>query len=212
MSSITSGQHRKNLELLEQQGVDSEHYQALLPYLGALYDPVAELLPLDAFRASLKLGTALPETIRIPVDYGQSLEQMIAAGNYDWIDSDITAARFPVKGAGLVEYEYKLVHLDKDIDSDPDKDIDSDSAKERIEKDDWQVGGIEHLLAFGVKYPDEQRKYPIIALGSVVEVYGSRSVACLLRLDAERRLRLHWWSTPWHRDCRFLVVRKVSAA
>jgi len=203
MSNITPGQHRKNLELLEQQGVDSERYQTLLPYLAALYDPAADLSNLDAFRAALKLGTATPDNSRIVVDYGQSLEAMIAAGAFDWKNSDITAKRFPLKGKGRVEFEWKLVH--------PDEELESDDAKTRVEKDGWQVGGIEHLLAFWAKFPEKQRKYPIIALGSVVGVDGGRRVAGLFGGSC-RDLDLGWWGSRWLRRCRFLVVRKVSAS
>lgn len=37
----------------------------------------------------------------------------------------------------------------------------------------------EELLCFAEKYPDEQRKYPIIALGSEVDVGGHRRIATL---------------------------------
>jgi hypothetical protein len=39
-------------------------------------------------------------TSLITVDYGNSLQAMIAAGKYDWVNSGITAKRFPVEGTG----------------------------------------------------------------------------------------------------------------
>jgi hypothetical protein len=85
-----------------------------------------------------------------------------------------------------------------------------------LEVDGWIVGKIEHLLAFGAKYPDEQRKYPIIALGSFCSVYGNRVVPELWRDGRQgytdrRNLNLSHWYCEWHESCRFLVVRKKKA-
>jgi hypothetical protein len=35
----------------------------------------------------------------ITVDYDKTLQDMIADGNYDWVNPDITAKKFPVEGA-----------------------------------------------------------------------------------------------------------------
>jgi len=149
---------------------------------------------------------AMPEQLVLSVDYGRSLEQMIAAGQYDWTNSDITAKRFPVQGVGIVQYEAKLFHFDRSTASQDNVDA--------IKADDpanpWEPGKIEHLLSFGEKYPEEQRKYPIVALGSVASVYGFRFVPCLGRSVAERGLRLDWWYYDWDGRCRFLAVRPVK--
>ena len=149
---------------------------------------------------------AMPEQIVLSVDYSCSLEKMIAAGQYDWTNSDITAKRFPVQGVGIVQYEAKLFHFDRSTASQDNVDA--------IKADDpanpWEPGKIEHLLSFGEKYPEEQRKYPIVALGSVASVYGFRFVPCLGRSVAERGLRLDWWYYDWDGRCRFLAVRPVK--
>ena len=148
----------------------------------------------------------MSEPIVLSVDYSQSLEQMIAEGNYDWKNSDITAKRFPVVGNGIEQFEAKLFHFDRNTVSQDNVDA--------IKADDpanpWEPGKIEHLLAFGAKYPEEQRKYPVIALGSVARVCGGRSVPCLNRGGAERDLS--WWGDGWGGDCRFLAVRKLPSA
>jgi hypothetical protein len=148
------------------------------------------------------LSTAIsPEGIlMLSVDYSQTLEQMIAAGRYDWKNDDLTAKRFPIKGEGTEEVEAKLFHFGRSISS--------EDAKRLIEEAGWEVAKTEHLLAFGVKHPDEQRKFPIIALGSVGEVGGDRGVPCLDGSGSERSLGLRWWGYDWNSDCRFLAVRK----
>ena len=148
----------------------------------------------------------MSEQIVLSVDYGQSLEQMIAEGNYDWKNSDITTKRFPVVGNGIEQFEAKLFHFDHNTVSQDNVDA--------IKADDpanpWEPGKIEHLLAFGAKYPEEQRKYPVIALGSVAEVDGDRDVPDLSRDDAERGLSLYWWGRDWDGGYRFLAVRTVK--
>ena len=79
----------------------------------------------------------------ISVDYGHTLEEMIAAGRYDWVNSDITAKRFPISGVGVMQFETKLFHFGHDISS--------DEAERRIAADDptnpWTPAKIEHTLA-----------------------------------------------------------------
>ena len=150
----------------------------------------------------------MSEPIVLSVDYSQSLEQMIAEGNYDWKNSDITAKRFPVVGNGIEQFEAKLFHFDRNTVSQDNVDA--------IKADDpanpWEPGKIEHLLAFGAKYPEEQRKYSVIALGSVARVGGGRDVPCLRRLGAGRDLDLFWLGYGWNGYCRFLAVRKLPSA
>jgi hypothetical protein len=56
-------------------------------------------------------------------------------------------------------------------------------------------------------YPEEQRKFPVVALGSVAEVRGERNVPDLYRRGAERDLNLSWLDGDWIGSCRFLAVR-----
>jgi Tfp pilus assembly protein PilZ len=142
------------------------------------------------------------------VDYAETLEQMIAAGRYDWVNSDITATRFPIVGSGVKKFEFKLDH--------PNRNISSKDEVRRVLKIDtakpWMPAKIEHQLSFGKQFPEEQRKYPIVALGSVVKLSGHRRVPGLWGNDAGRGLDLFWWEGDWRGRCRFLLVREVSEA
>ncbi|MDP3735332.1 MAG: hypothetical protein Q8R39_02805 [bacterium] len=163
----------------------------------------------DAVRIALKLGVALfDQTVILAVNYSQSLDQMIATGHYDWVNGDITVKRFPIVGEGTVEFEARLFHFNRSMSS--------ENAVERTRNADttnpWEPAKIEHVLSFGAKYPEEQRKYAIIGLGSVAEVGGGRGVPDLHRTDAERNLNLRWWGDGWDGRYRFLAVRKLSSA
>jgi hypothetical protein len=66
----------------------------------------------------------------------------------------------------------------------------------------------EELLGFAERYPDEQMKYPIVALGSETYVSGDRDVAYLWSGGSGRNLDLCRSDLDWNARCRFLAVRK----
>ncbi|MCX6743687.1 MAG: hypothetical protein NT116_05665 [Candidatus Parcubacteria bacterium] len=140
---------------------------------------------------------------KVVVDYSKTLAEMIKAGNYSWFNDDITEKYFPLQGAGQHEVEMELVHLNRNA-----------TTKEVLEHLNGlglESAKIEHLLAFGVAYPDVQKEFPVIALGSVwVLSSGLRSSPCLFSSNGQRRLSLSWHKdgTPWGEACRFLAVRK----
>lgn len=205
---MNGGQLLKFLTTLEQKGATPESVQRAIAsgVLADVFDPAAEFNDRDAFRAALKLGTLVGDVFRLTVDYSQSLEAMIVAGQYDWRNSDITAKRFPMMGNGVVEFEARYFHFNRDISS--------ENAIKEIESADtanpWSAAKIEHVLSHGKTFPEEQRKFPIIGLGSVAEVRGGRRVPGLDEDGSERRLRLRWFGRGWYQVCRFLAVRKVS--
>ncbi|MEK7185267.1 MAG: hypothetical protein AAB726_01465 [Patescibacteria group bacterium] len=210
-TTMSSRQIQTFLDLAEQKGLTPDRMTMILSsgVLADVLDAGADFSNREAVRQALKLGLLLPESIILMVDCGMDLEAMIAAGHYDWKNDDITAKRFPISGKGIVEFEAKLVY--------PNRDISSDDAEAMIKALDptnpWESGKIEHLLSFAAKFPEEQRKYPIVGLGSVAEVLGYRVVPYLHRRASERSLYLSWMDGDWDAFCRFLAVRKkVSVA
>lgn len=193
------------------EGTSVDRFQAVLGsgLVADIFHADAQLANRLAVRRALALG-ALPSTPGSHiVDYDMNLEAMIAAGNYDWKNDDINAKRFPIVGKGKVEFEDTIFHFDRDISSE-------DAVKEIIAadtKNPWEPGKIENILAYGAKNPEEQRKFPIVGLGSVGEVDGNRFVPCLYGYGSKRILSLSWWGDGWLAFCRFLGVRKkVSQA
>ena len=158
-------------------------------------------------RASLRVALAQALIGRRPIslDYGLSLEQMIAAGHYDWKNGNITAERFPLVGSGVAELETKLFHFNRRVSS--------ESAVQLITAADpvrpWHVPKIEHGLSYGAAYPEEQREFPIVMLGSSCQLYGLRYVPVLSAGGSERRLYLNDWDFEWSAHYRFLAVRPV---
>ena len=64
------------------------------------------------------------------------------------------------------------------------------------------------MFGFDVKYPEEMKKHPIVALGSTVSIRGKRYVAYLLDDTHGRELCLFWVVRVWTGDNRFLAVRE----
>ena len=211
-TTSTSGQWIKLLELLDQKGITPELFQTRLSHgiLADVFDPEANLPDREELRKLLNLTPLIPELIILALDHSRSLEDLIKAGNYDWFNDDITAKRFPITGTGIEELEFDLFH--------PNRSILSENAITEMEKSDdperpWMPAEIAHLLVFGEAFPDLQRKFPIIALGSVAKVDGARRVPCLRKVGSGRRLDLYWFASGWPGYYRFLRVRrKVSAA
>lgn len=137
----------------------------------------------------------------VAVDYGMALADMIAVGKYDWTNSDITTKHFSVRGEGKAEVEIQLVHFDRVMESD-------DVIRE-LDKQGLRPAKIEELLAFGANYPEVQREFPVVALGSVWrDSDGYRYVAYLHWLVRERSLYLFWFGRRWFEVYRFAAVRK----
>jgi len=133
----------------------------------------------------------------IAVDHGMSLEAMIAAGKYDWVNDNITPDKFPVDGRGIKKFRTKLFDFGRIL---------SEDAVAAMRAKNFMPAGHVHGLAFGATFPDEQRKYPIACLASSAQVRGPRFVLCLNRNGAKRRLYLGTWDGGWSSFWRFLGV------
>ncbi len=151
----------------------------------------------------VKTKKAVGDIYSVFVDYSISLVNMIKAGKYDWINDDITAEHFPNTGSGKAEVDFQLVHLNKSANS--------EEVLLHMEKNNLRPATLFELLAFGAKYPELQREFPICALGSSwVLRDGDRRVPYLGRYDSGRGLSLDWFDVDWDGCWRFLAVRKAS--
>lgn len=142
-----------------------------------------------------------PLTFLITIDYSLSLIQMIKLGHYDWVDSDITEKKFPFEGSGKKEAEIVLVHLNKVAST--------DEVFRELDRRNLRPAKIEELLAFAAKFPEEQRKYPVVALGAVwQDSSGSHYCLYLYESASERSLHLRWLPGDWVDYARFASLSK----
>lgn len=196
--ALTDGEYKDLLTCLiegvpSRDVLDPEAVRSHLASKTASHEAVARLLAQSPLVLS---GDNYP----ITVDYNLSLEQMIAAGHYDWVNADITSNHFPV-GSGTATLEGRLVHYGKNMSS--------EAVLADLDQNGLRPATLAELLAFGAKYPELQRQFPIIELGSLWQSPGGgRDVACLDRDGRKRSLDLGWFGSDWHGSCRFLAFRK----
>lgn len=88
-----------------------------------------------------------------------------------------------------------------------DRDASTDEVLAEMDRKGLRPALYEELLGFAEKYPNEQRQFLIVALGSEALVESFRCVAFLWAV-ASRDLHLRLVSGNWGRGCRFLAVRK----
>ncbi len=179
---------------LRDRNVNDEQIHSLVTDNGQV--PMDRILDVVAeyFHAAANVFT-------LPVNSALPLAEAIAAGKYDWVNPDITPDRFPIFGEATVEVEMRFVHFNCAMES--------DNVLKELDQAGLRPATLAELLAFGAKYPDKQREFPIIALGSVwQDRYGDRNVPGLWNDASVRRLRLNWFDSGWDEDCRFLACRK----
>ncbi|MCH8240108.1 MAG: hypothetical protein IIB62_08685 [Proteobacteria bacterium] len=142
------------------------------------------------------------ETFSLAVDWSRTTEEMVEAGNYDDVNSDITEEHFPrPRTSGTVEAKYRFFHLDRYISSE-------DVVREMgIE---WERSGPHENLAYGEKFPETQREFPIVGLGEPIwrPRNGRRDVVVLRGYGLGRGAGLRLWDGDWNSNYRFLARRK----
>ena len=146
-------------------------------------------------------GKPAGSTYPLSVNYGMSVEDAVKLGRYNWANGDINDKNFPTKRTGKAEVVVELIHFDRYIST--------DNALHELDRMGMRPIELHELLAFGEKYSDVQREFPIVALGSVWQDRdGSRRVPCLGGNGSGRRLSLGWFEGDWGDVYWFAAVRK----
>lgn len=154
-------------------------------------------------------------SVLLTVDYEKSFDERVADGHYDQPDypaypnGNFNGRNYPIgHGRGAVEFEVQLfyfrpTHFQTDFAAQEIEDL-----RQGIQ---WQNAGTEHMLAFGAKFPEEQRAYDIWALRS--RCVSGRTAGYVARLCTREKQR--WIMTcGWHNrkeswKDRFLAVRPL---
>ena len=176
-------------------GTDDDIHRLTTPEADGVWKKIAAII----VEASKKIA----QVFTVMVDYDRTVENSIAAGNYCYVNEDITDRNFqPAEHEkSKKKQSFTLYHFDRDVES--------DFAIVQMAKDGKRPATLRELLAFGEANPELQREFPIIALGSVwVDRHGHRIVASLRRCHSERCLHLAQHDFGWYSFCRFLAVSK----
>ena len=182
------------MEKAKKRGLSEESIHRLAtPQGDALLDKMVAVLA--------EVTAAVGSVFRALVNYDLRVEAAVREGKYDWSNTDINDKNFKTSHTGQKEVEMKLFHFNRYVES--------EEAIREMKKEGYRPAELHELLAFGAKYPDEQRKYPIVALGSVWRYWdGYRHVPYLWRDGSERNLNLNYFVLRWLGHYRFLAVRK----
>lgn len=137
----------------------------------------------------------------IEVNFTQSAAEMIAAGRYQIKEGNVDKFPLDQQGTEIKRMDVELIHIGAAMAH--------DLVLEEIGRRGCRPATARELLSFGILYPDEQRKFPIVALGTVQLLDGKNQVAYLWALGKDRRVGLDdivTSKTAWHAGVRFLAV------
>lgn len=156
----------------------------------------------DEFLQKVAAVAGRRTAFRLPCESGKSLRVLITAGGYEYVDPAITSCL--VDGSFGSETDVALVHLDEEVST--------VAAFQLLNACGLWPVGLLHLLRFRLAYPEEWKKYPIIALGDQLPMpRGTHGVPCLDTLNGRKPvLRLYWAEDGWRREHRFLVISKPA--
>ena len=137
----------------------------------------------------------------VAVNYDLSVEEAVNAGDYQAVHTQITSKNFPSTRRGHADLEIVLVRFERRMASE-------DVVRE-LEEEGLRAAELPEFLAFGAKYPEVQRKFSVVGIGSVWrDQKGYRNVPCLYSASEGRYLDLHWWDDGWYAYSRFAAIRK----
>ncbi len=171
-------------------------------------DKLCEGDTLARVRAYLKNGAAnlvqaAAAVFTFAVGDKRSAKELLAAGNYDLVGD---YARQFVEGK-----KFRLANKPEDVDMvlvEFDHDPTSDEVIAEFTRQGLERPTEEDALRFGEKYPDEQKKYPIVFLHEPwQDPSGDRGVLVLGWGGRGRELRCYWFGLGWDRDYRFAARR-----
>jgi len=141
------------------------------------------------------------DVFTVSVNYDLPLAAAVDAGNYAGVNSSITSQNFPSTRHGQAEVDIILVRFDRRMTS--------EEVLNGLDKDGLRAAELPEFLAFGAQYPELQRQFSIVGLGSVwKDRKGYRNVPCLYEASEARYLDLHWWDDGWYSYSRFAAIRK----
>ncbi len=169
-----------------------------------LSQPDKRVLSLENKTKDKALVTKLPPNVyRVKVNYDLPVEKVVKLGKYDWTDGDITSKHFPLKRSGTADVEIEIKHFNRKISS--------GEVIAELDTMGFRPAELHELGALGEQYPDSQREFPIIALGSVWHSLYSdyRYVPVIARRRGRGRgLGLSLFGDVWGASCGFSAVPK----
>ncbi|MDO8470349.1 MAG: hypothetical protein Q7S63_00015 [bacterium] len=147
------------------------------------------------------MAGTIASVFSLTLEGSSKTSDLVKQGKYDWSDDLIIDERFPIQEHAPLDRDIELFEFDHDP---SDGEVLEELKRRGLERPTY-----EDALYFGIKYPEEQRKRPIVFLHEPVrDPRGGLGVLVLGGLAGLRYLRLDWLGDRWDRDYVFAGVRK----
>ncbi len=209
-STVSLGNFGKDLGLMHELvlagrklGVGSDFFSKLA-HNPMLFRRVIEMVKADTTSYSSELMD-VSEIFTVMPDYRANLQAQRAACDFDTIvlrdkNQHLGSISHPVELPDVVDTRYMRIDNPKSI----------EKINSIIREAGKRPANIWELFSFARLYPDIQRSFVIIALGTPLRIdytnYG-RSLFPAIGGDSScRSLKLTWWLLHMSEECRFLVT------
>lgn len=140
-------------------------------------------------------------TFTITVDETLSVEDDVKKGKFEWDHSHVTSKRLPNPTGGQKSDKEVTLFFFKYV-------VTSKEAIVEMDNAGYKPANFWDLIGLAAKEPDLQRKYSIVALGSVYKYGDCRFVPCLGEYSSGRELSERYFDDEWNHEYRLLAVRK----
>jgi len=150
-----------------------------------------------------KLTNFITTTFNVMVDETKTVEEAAETGMFTWLYPGIISEHFP-KPVGGVKKEREIVLFHFNIMNG----FSSEEVISLMNRMGYKPATVWDLIALAVREPNLQKKYPIVALGSVCQFEGFRRVACLDNVTEGRILGLKQFDNTWNVLNRFIAVHQ----
>lgn len=183
------------IEALQARGCSNEEIHTLATSKTKLaMDSIA-----DAVAAVIKIAKNVFRLTKI--GDGRTTEELVRDGNYNYANSNVNSANFPIRSMRRGVRNIVLLEFDRDPTS---AEVLVEAAKQGLERPVY-----EDALYFGVEHPEVQRDRPVVFLHEPWrDSDGGLDVLDLWCLAGNRKLGLNYFGSRWGRDYRFAFVRK----
>ena len=137
-----------------------------------------------------------PDQWKVPVNYRLSLDQMIAAGKFEWVDRNYSATAFPIRGRGSKSLPMRIMCIDAKM-----SDITTKDVLDSIKSHAMRPARLEELLALAAVDPAICLTRRVFAIGTMWRDSDDLVHVPKCNLSSIRRLHLHpirrepWWSS-----------------
>ena len=140
------------------------------------------------------------------VDYRLTFKQMFDACNFKSSEAILRERNFPfsaVLNPRLETITVKLFYFNRGFHA--------EDAILVMKKNGYRPATIAELFAFSCAYPDLQRRFPIIALGSVMkDKNGDFCSPFIVGPKCNSQIGVFWNGSGCYRFCRFLAVKQAA--